>query len=289
MVQTQNGTALFIFSMEGPTQGNPLAMFIYGMGLLPLIRRLKGEVDDVSQPWYADDAGAGGKFDQIKVYFGKLEEYGSKYGYFPEASKSILIVREHNAERAKEYFAEMKFTIKTGYRYLEGFVGARAEMNEWIGEKADEWTAGIKAIAKVSPQFPQTAYAGWDTKVTPTGVAICTESYRRNWKRIFRGRGSSDGSTPPCSFWRNSASWHPFAEDHRIASKSVGVEHTQCQAFCYEELFDVGGLLFIFGQSNHGTGNLESFGSQSDTQASSRGSSNKLNKLRRNHSDRING
>eukprot|EP00978_Attheya_sp_CCMP212_P017489 scaffold46632_cov67-Attheya_sp.AAC.5 len=33
-------------------------------------------------------------------------------------------------------------------------------MKEWIGEKADEWTAGIKAIAKVAPQFPQMAYAG---------------------------------------------------------------------------------------------------------------------------------
>jgi hypothetical protein len=94
--------------MEGATQGDPLAMFIYGMGLLPLIWRL-------SQPWYTDDAGAGGKFDQIKVYFEKLEEYGPKYGYFPEASKSILIVREHNVEQAKECFAESNFTIKSGY------------------------------------------------------------------------------------------------------------------------------------------------------------------------------
>eukprot|EP00978_Attheya_sp_CCMP212_P047373 scaffold421334_cov62-Attheya_sp.AAC.4 len=54
----------------------------------------------------------------------------------------------------------MKFTILSGYRYLGDFVGARAEMKEWIGEKADEWTAGIKAIAKVAPQFLQTAYAG---------------------------------------------------------------------------------------------------------------------------------
>eukprot|EP00978_Attheya_sp_CCMP212_P013894 scaffold35059_cov31-Attheya_sp.AAC.1 len=141
MVWSQNGTALFMFSMEGATQGDPLAMFIYGMGLLPLIRRLKSEVENVSQPWYADDAGAGGKFDRITVSFEKLEEYGPKYGYFPEASKSILIVREHNVERAKEYFAEMNFSIKSGYRYLGGFVGARAEMKEWIGEKADEWTA----------------------------------------------------------------------------------------------------------------------------------------------------
>ena len=44
--------------------------------------------------------------------------------------------------------------------YLGGFIGAQVEMKEWIGEKTDEWTAGIKAIAKVSHQFPQTAYAG---------------------------------------------------------------------------------------------------------------------------------
>eukprot|EP00978_Attheya_sp_CCMP212_P021241 scaffold61838_cov69-Attheya_sp.AAC.4 len=42
MVRSQDGTALFLCSMEGATQGNPLAI----------------EVDeDVSQPWYADDAG----------------------------------------------------------------------------------------------------------------------------------------------------------------------------------------------------------------------------------------
>eukprot|EP00978_Attheya_sp_CCMP212_P033379 scaffold134426_cov83-Attheya_sp.AAC.1 len=68
--------------------------------------------------------------------------------------------REHNVERVKEYFAEVIFSIKSGYRYLGGFVGARAEMKEWIGEKTDEWTTGIKAIAKVAPQFPQAAYAG---------------------------------------------------------------------------------------------------------------------------------
>jgi hypothetical protein len=68
MVWIQNGTALFIFSMEGATQGDPLAMFIYGIGLLPLILRLKSEVDDLtSQTWYADDASAGGTFNRIKV------------------------------------------------------------------------------------------------------------------------------------------------------------------------------------------------------------------------------
>eukprot|EP00978_Attheya_sp_CCMP212_P025991 scaffold84687_cov61-Attheya_sp.AAC.4 len=37
----------------------------------------------------------------------------------------------------------MNFTIKSGHQYLGGFIGARAEMKEYIGEKADEWTSGI--------------------------------------------------------------------------------------------------------------------------------------------------
>eukprot|EP00978_Attheya_sp_CCMP212_P007142 scaffold16612_cov35-Attheya_sp.AAC.3 len=233
---------------------------------------------------YTDDAGAGGTFDRIKVYFENLEEYGPKYGYFPDASKSILIVREHNVERAKEYFEEINFTIKSGYRYLGGFVGARAEMKEWIGEKADEWTAGIKAIAKVAPQFPQTAYAG------------ILKSLQHEWQFVQRVIDEIGGEFSevkaaltevflPALFGETTPTGSHL---RKIASKSVGVKYTQCQAFCNEELFDLGGLLFIFGQRDHETSDLESFGSQSDTQASSRGSSIELDKGCRAHSDRIN-
>eukprot|EP00978_Attheya_sp_CCMP212_P039959 scaffold213016_cov49-Attheya_sp.AAC.2 len=153
------------------------------------------------------------------------------------------------------------------------YVGARAETKEWIGEKADEWTAGIKAFAKVAPRFPQTAYAG------------IQKSLQQEWQfvqRVIDGIGGEFAEVEaaltevflPALFGETSR--HPFAEDHHIASKSVGVKHTQCRAFCYEEFFDVGGLLFIYGQQDHGTGDLESFGSQSDAQASSRGSSTEL-------------
>jgi hypothetical protein len=85
------------------------------MGLLPLVWHLKSEVEDtLSQPWYADDTGVGGRLDQIGICFKKLQEYGPKYDYFPEDSKSILIVRDHNVERAKKFVANMDFTIKSG-------------------------------------------------------------------------------------------------------------------------------------------------------------------------------
>jgi hypothetical protein len=48
-------------------------MFGYGIGILPLIRRLKIEFPAVKQPWYADDAGAGGSFTDLRDSF-----FGSK-------------------------------------------------------------------------------------------------------------------------------------------------------------------------------------------------------------------
>ena len=73
------GSDLFltIQSREGVTQGDPLAMVTYGVGLLPLIHIVITAVSNVHQPWCADDAGAGGHFHRIKpYYFEKFQEYG---------------------------------------------------------------------------------------------------------------------------------------------------------------------------------------------------------------------
>jgi hypothetical protein len=67
MIQGNKGIGAFLFSKEGVTQGDPISMFIYGLGLLPLIRQLKAEFPIIQQIWYADNAGAGGKFNAIQA------------------------------------------------------------------------------------------------------------------------------------------------------------------------------------------------------------------------------
>jgi hypothetical protein len=94
-------------------------MFAYGVGILQLIRQLKAEFPEVKQPWYAEDAGAGGKFSEIRHFFSRLVEIGPNFGNYPEPSKkSILVVPQHSLEAAQASFAGMNFKITTGSRYL---------------------------------------------------------------------------------------------------------------------------------------------------------------------------
>ena len=104
---TEDGSGHFLHSKMGVTQGDPLAMIAYGIWVLPLIRVLRTDHPQVSQPWYADNAGAGGKFGAAMAHFRDIQLKGPARGYFPEPTQSILVVSEKNVPQAKEYFRGM--------------------------------------------------------------------------------------------------------------------------------------------------------------------------------------
>ena len=54
-----------ISSTEGTTQGDLLAMAMYALAVVPLIRQLRTVVPDVRQVWFADDATAVGSLSSI--------------------------------------------------------------------------------------------------------------------------------------------------------------------------------------------------------------------------------
>ena len=160
VLRGNNGEANFLYSKEGVAQGDPPSMFAYGLGILPLIRVLKTEFPDVEQPWHADDAGAGGKFEEIRHIFRRLEEIGPNYGYFPEPAKSILVVRQHNLEAAQKAFPDFGFKVTTGNRYLGGFVGENDALQDWIRKKTKFWEEAVADLASAAPNFPQAAHSG---------------------------------------------------------------------------------------------------------------------------------
>jgi hypothetical protein len=157
MIRGKDGSGAFIYSKEGITQGDPLYMFAYGVGILPLIGQLKAEFLEVEQPWYADDK----KNSEICLYFSRLLEIGLNFGYYPEPSKSILVVPQHSLEAAQALFANMNFKITTGSRYLGSFIGEDSALWDWIrGGKTEEWAEAVTELAPVAPKYPQTAHTG---------------------------------------------------------------------------------------------------------------------------------
>ena len=77
-------------------------------------------------PWYEEDGATAGTLKRI-VIFERLRELGSAYGYFPEESKSVLILKDKDREKAENFKKENNhdFVIKNGYRYLGSFIGGK--------------------------------------------------------------------------------------------------------------------------------------------------------------------
>jgi hypothetical protein len=97
---------------------------------------------------------------RIRLYFEKLWEHGPPRGYFPEPSKSILMVEEHNEEKADACFKDSDWKVVTGCRCLGGFIGDKAEQRKWVEEKAQTWADGVLELSKVVGRHPQAAHAG---------------------------------------------------------------------------------------------------------------------------------
>ena len=92
VIRAGDGTGHLIFSKEGATQGDPLAMVTYGLKIPPLICELRQAHPGVIHPWYADDAGSGGTFEGIWKHSDDLMVRGNPRVYFLNPTKSILVV-----------------------------------------------------------------------------------------------------------------------------------------------------------------------------------------------------
>ena len=79
-------------------QGCPLSMVAYGLGIIPLIKRLKSTYPDITKLWYAYNAGALSKFDHLEKAFKSLKGNGPARGYLTDPTKSILFMHPQNLE-----------------------------------------------------------------------------------------------------------------------------------------------------------------------------------------------
>ena len=130
-----DGTDEILYSEDGCIQGDPIAMLLYSVGVKLLFVVVKEKVAEVFndkgeklfQVLFADDSSAAGKLETVLAWVKALVKEGPKYGYYPEPSKSVLVVKEGKKERAREVFAEYPDReMVSHHRFLGGCIGASA-------------------------------------------------------------------------------------------------------------------------------------------------------------------
>ena len=154
--------AVFLHSKEGVTQGCPLSMVAYALLILPLIKQLKKEMPVANSMWFADDGSVANKFKDIASFFSRLCQLGPNYGYFPEESKSILVVKESATMDATNFCIniDLSFKVTNGCRYLGGYVGEKHLEKEWIDGKVENWVESVENLSPFASPAPQSTYAG---------------------------------------------------------------------------------------------------------------------------------
>ena len=99
-----------VLSEEDMTQGDLLAMAMYAVDILPLIKNLSNK--DTKQVLYADDSAACGALLNLRFWWDLLTEKEPRYGYHPNASKTWLIVKKDTIEDAKEILEILDLTLR---------------------------------------------------------------------------------------------------------------------------------------------------------------------------------
>jgi hypothetical protein len=149
----------FIQSLEGTTQGDPLGLAIYAIGTQPLVQRL---ANTVKQVWYADDSAAGSNLEKLRQWWSDLSHIGPTYGYYPNSSKTKLLVKSDFLNQAKEIFGDTGVQICTeGGKYLGGSIGNDLFQQTFIKDKVTEWVKELETLVTVAQTQPHAAYASF--------------------------------------------------------------------------------------------------------------------------------
>ena len=130
-------------------------MAMYAVAITPLIHRLAEE--NLKLVWFADDASAGGRLQHIKNWWDNISQIGPEYGYFPNASKTSLIVKERNLERAKQLFQGTGVIITPEGK--RSAIGSHSFVESYVEGKVSEWKRELERLSEIATTQPQAAYA----------------------------------------------------------------------------------------------------------------------------------
>ena len=147
----------FLFSHGDVTQGDPLSIFLYAVGTLPLIQSLKNP-SAWTQVWYTDDALACGELTSIQDWFDLLLQRGPSYGYFPNPNKSYIVVHPSSVASAEQIFGPLGVQAVRSHRFLGGILGDVPAELLFVQEKVKQWATDVQHLSQLAISQPQAAY-----------------------------------------------------------------------------------------------------------------------------------
>ena len=168
-----SGSASVLYSREDMTQGDPLFMFMYAVSTIPLISSLD-HLNQLTQVWYADDASACGDLHSLSEWLLLLMKHGPSYGYFPEPTKSYLVVDKKFTVQASKIFDQLGIKVVHSRRFLGGVIGDKPGKSAFVSDLTKKWVSKLKCLTMIATTQPQAAYAA------------LTKSLQHEWSYIQR-------------------------------------------------------------------------------------------------------
>ena len=135
---------------------------MYALAVTPLIHQLRTNSPDVQQAWFADDATSAASCNKLKTWWDDLTVLGPTFGYYPNGSKTYLVVKPEHAETARQLFTDTDVNISIeGKRHLGAALGSRTFIEEYVTNKVQGWTQEITRLAEIATTQPHPAYAAF--------------------------------------------------------------------------------------------------------------------------------
>ena len=159
-------------SQEGTTQGDPLAMAMYAIATIPLLK--EAQTPSSTQVWFADDATSGGKLTGLRSWWDTLATSGPDYGYDINAPKSWLIVKPDRHEQAKKIFSDTNINITVdGGRHLGAVLESKPFAAKYLEEKMAKWTSEVKTLSQFAVTQPHAAYSAFTHSLSSHWTYLC--------------------------------------------------------------------------------------------------------------------
>ena len=171
-------------SREGTMQGDVAAMQMYSIATKPMVYE---DNTNTKKSFYADDGAGAGTLETVHEWWTSLLAQGPKYGYFPNASKTILLVKSEHYERAFQIFAGFGVNVTTdATKYLGGYARMRETCDQLTREKVGTLITHLEKLSELAKAEPHAAYSYFVSRFqhTYTYVQKVTPPSEQIWKPL---------------------------------------------------------------------------------------------------------